>query len=89
LLLRGDARRREAVPVLLARNGPDYSLLILLAQRYGFAERLHGLLRALSNIEPDEELEEALELLESMKLGEIEADPRRIQRLLKLYHAAG
>jgi hypothetical protein len=89
LLLRGDARRREAVPVLLAKSRPDYGLLIFLSQKYGVADRLHGLLKALSDVESDEELERALGLLEDMKVGEIKVAPERIERLLRLYDVAG
>ena len=52
LLLKGDARRIDAVPVILAKGGTRWDLLVFLAQKYGTAGRLLGLLRALNHAKP-------------------------------------
>jgi hypothetical protein len=84
-----DARRIEAIPILLAKNRANYSLLIFLSQKYGLSGRLIGLLKALNRITPSEENAMAIEILESMKTKEIKANNKSIEERMRLYGATG
>jgi hypothetical protein len=86
LLLRGDARRVKAVPVILAKGRTNWDLLIFLAQKYGASARLLGLLKALNHIKPAREIGEAIATLESMDVKEVKADERGIEDRLRLYN---
>jgi DNA-binding transcriptional ArsR family regulator len=87
LLLRGDARRREAIPVLLAKNDVDYGLLIFLSQKYGVADRLYGHLLAVADISPAGEIEKAIEFLQNLTAGEVEITSSSIESSPGSYRA--
>jgi hypothetical protein len=87
LMLKGDARRIEAIPILLAKNSANYNLLIFLSQKYGLAGKFIGLLRSLDRIRPSKEIAAAIEILESMKPKEIRVDTKSIYGKMKLYGA--
>jgi len=89
LMLKGDARRIEAIPILLAKNSANYSLLIFLSQKYRLSGRLIGLLRPLDKISPSKKIEAAIEILESMKPKEIRANNKSIEEKMRLYGAIG
>ncbi len=88
LLLKGGERRIETIPVILAKNEVNYDLLIFLSRKYGVAERLLGLLKALERAKPDDGLRRAIQALEIMQVSEKKADEASIVQKLKLYNAA-
>ncbi len=88
LLMKGDARRKEAVPVILAKNKASYELLVFLSQKYGFSDRLLGLLKVLARIVSKPDAEAAIRVLEVMKIKEIKADKTSIMEKMRLYNAA-
>lgn len=89
LLTGKDARRLDAIPVILAKNQANYNLLVFLSQKYNVSGRLLGLLKALNRIKPEKRLETAIDTLEAMKVGEVEADQSSIRERLRLYNAIG
>jgi hypothetical protein len=89
LMMKGDARRIEAIPILLAKNKPNYGLLIFLSEKYGLSGRLFGLLKALDKIKPSKETGAAIEILEFLKPKEITANSKSIREKMRLYGAIG
>ena len=88
IMISNDARRINAIPVMLAKNKAKYSLLIFLSLKYGLEGRLLGILRALDMIKPTRENEMAIRILESLKTAEIQPDVKSIQENMRLYSAA-
>ena len=89
ILLNGDARRVDAVPVILAKGRTYWNLLIFLAQKYGASAKLLGLLRALNHIKPAKEASEAIAALESKDVKEVKVDEKDIEDRLRLYNVIG
>ncbi len=87
ILMKEDARRIDAIPILLAKNNANYSLLISLSQKYRLSARLLGLLKALNKINSTRETKSAIEILEALSTKEIKADDRSIERKMRLYRA--
>lgn len=88
LLLQTDARRIEAVPVLLAKNDFNSNLLAFLSQKFGTSGKLLGLLKALQNIKPKREVEETTKLLGIYGVKKMQVDERSILKRMRLYNAA-
>ncbi len=86
-LMKEDARRIDAIPILLAKNNANYSLLIFLSQKYRLSARLSGLLKALNKINPTRETQSAIEILETLSTREIRADEKSIEQKMRLYNA--
>lgn len=91
-LLKGDKRRIEAIPVIISKrirtDKPlNYRLLIFLAEKYGKAGKLLGLLNALQKIKHDENLKKAIQLLEKLEVKEEKADSAAIKQKMRLYNA--
>lgn len=89
ILMKQDARRIDAVPILLAKNKASYSLLIFLSQKYGISARLLGLLKALNKIRPMTEAALAIEILQRLNTEEVKADEKSIESKMRLYNAIG
>ncbi len=87
VLMKEDARRIEAIPILLAKNNANYSLLIFLSQKYRLSPRLLGLLKVLNKIRATKEAAAAIGILETLSTKEIKADERSIERKMRLYRA--
>jgi len=87
ILIRGDARRIEAVTILLAKNRPRYNVLLFLCGKYGKLEKLLGLLKASNRIVKNEERENAIKILEKLETKEEKADEKAIRQKMRLYHA--
>lgn len=87
IMLKKDERRIQAIPIILAKNRPNYNLLTFLAQKYGQSDRLLGLLKALNKITPKKEVGEAIRGLEAMNAKEIKANVTNIKGKMRLYHA--
>lgn len=87
ILISGDARRAEAVPILLAKNRPRYSILLFLCKKYGKLGKLLGLLKALDKIKKTGDAENAIKIMEKMKVKEEPPDEKAIKQKMGLYHA--
>ncbi len=87
ILIKDDARRIEAIPVLLAKNSVNYNLLVFLSQKYGISGRLLGLLKALGKIVDMEEVREVIRSLEAMDVREVKANQASIRERMRLYNA--
>ncbi len=87
ILMKGDARRIEAIPIILAKNKPNYGLLIFLSQKYRLSGRLLGLLSVLERTRHSKETAAAIGILESLGTKEIGADDRSIAQKMRLYNA--
>jgi len=88
LLMSGDARRIEAIPIIIAKNGFSGNLLVFLSQKFGQAEKLMGLLKILEKIKQMEEVSKTIRLLEILNVNEIESDEEAILQKMRLYNAA-
>jgi hypothetical protein len=88
LLLSGDARRIEAIPIIIAKNDFKSNVMIFLAQKFGLSGRLLGLLRILQDIKHTKEVSRAMRLLEALDVKETQADERSILDKMRLYDAA-
>lgn len=87
ILMKDDARHIEAIPIILAKNKPNYDLLIFLSQKYRLSSRLLGLLKALERTSHSEDTATAVGILESLGTKEIRADDRSIAEKMRLYNA--
>lgn len=86
ILMKDDARRKNAIPIILAKSKANYALLIFLAQKYGLSGKLLGLMKALKKIKPVAELHEAIRTLEAMDVKETKADEKAIKAKMRLYN---
>lgn len=89
VLLGGNERRVAAVPVLLAKNEIDYSLLVFLSQKYGFAEKLLGTLVALIKVAPSREIERAVAAMSGGGVIPAKMDEAHVRQALRLYGVRG
>ncbi|MGO8806898.1 MAG: hypothetical protein ACLQO7_09910 [Candidatus Bathyarchaeia archaeon] len=88
LLLSDDARRLEAIPIILAKNNYRSNLLTFLCQKYRISGKLLGLLISLQNIKPNDNIRDTISLLEILKEEqETPADEESIRRNMMLYNA--
>ena len=87
ILLQDDARRIQAIPILLTKNKINYNILIFLCKKYKKAEKLLGLIKTLNRIKKDRETEYAIKILETMKIIEIKANEKSIEQKMRLYDA--
>lgn len=92
MITQGDARRMEAVPVLLSKNRANYDILIFLSQKFRFSEKLLGLLHALAEVAPKAhertEVKFAIKELEELKIKPVAVDRKSIKEKMRLYNAA-
>jgi len=90
ILFQNDARRIDAIPIILAKNSDktNYDLLLFLARKYGFGGRIFGILRTMRNIVAHgmKEIDEPIRLLEAMKIEEIKANEKSMKEKLRLYN---
>jgi len=89
LLMRGDARRINAIPGILSNNKANRSLLVFLSQKYGLSGKLLGLLRIMHKTRPEENISIVISILEELTLREIKADEEAVARNMRSYNAAG
>jgi hypothetical protein len=87
ILITEDARRNDAIPMLMTKSRASYNLLIFLSQKYHVSPKLLGLLIALNNIAPKNELSQAIQSLETLHTIAKKADQRSIERKMTLYGA--
>ena len=90
ILFQKDARRIDAIPIIIAKNSKkmNYDLLLFLSRKYNFEGRILGILRALRNLVAHamKAIDEPIRLLETMKIEEIKADRRSIKEKMRLYN---
>ena len=84
LILTNEARRLEAIPIILAKNDFNENVLAFLSQKYRTAGKLLGLLRALQKFD---KIENAISILETFSEEEIPSNEKSIQRNMELYNA--
>jgi len=87
ILIQNDARRVEAIPILLTKNKTEYSLLTFLCKKYGKAGKLLGLLKAMNKIQGDAKTRDTIKTLEILGLREEKADEKSIREKMRLYDA--
>jgi hypothetical protein len=87
ILMKGEARRINAIPILLSKNTANYNLLIFLSQKYGLSGRLLGLLRAMHKIKPQGKIAIMMEIMKELGAKEIKADENAIAQNMRLYNA--
>ncbi|MEO9307499.1 MAG: hypothetical protein ABI342_04200 [Nitrososphaera sp.] len=90
IIFQNDARRIDAIPVILAKNSDktNYDILLFLARKYGFGGRILGILKTLRNlmVHGMKMIDEPIRLLEAMKIEEIKANQKSIKEKLRLYN---
>jgi hypothetical protein len=89
ILMKGDARRINAIPAILSKNKANYNLLTFLSQKYGLSSRLLGLLKAMNKIKPQEKTALAINILEELATKEIKADEESVARNMRSHNAVG
>jgi len=87
LLMSGDARRIEAIPIIIAKNTINSNLLVFLTQKFGQSEKLKGILKILDKTKPMEEVSKTVRLLEILNVNEIESDEGAIIQKMRMYNA--
>jgi hypothetical protein len=87
ILLKDDARRIEAIAIILAKNKFKSNILAFLSQKFQTAGRLIGILKILYKISPKSEIEETIDILKAFNAEEIPADEASIKQKLELYNA--
>jgi DNA-binding PadR family transcriptional regulator len=87
LLLSGDARRIQAIPILLAKNQANYALLLFLSRKYGAHGKLLGLMQALAKHNEDPSLREAIRILERERVQAAKVNEAAIEETLRTYNA--
>ncbi len=90
ILFQNDARRTDAIPIMIAKNTKkiNYDLLLFLSRKYNFEGRILGMLRTLRNLVAHamKGVDEPIRLLEAMKIEEIKADQKSIKEKMRLYN---
>lgn len=90
IIFHNDARRMDAIPIILAKNSKktSYDLLLFLARRYDFEGKILGILKALRNLVAHgmANIDEPIRLLEAMKIEEIKANTKSMKEKLRLYN---
>lgn len=89
IMFHNDARRMDAIPIILAKNKKtSYDLLLFLARRYNFEGKIFGILKALRNlvVHGMTNIDEPIRLLEAMKIEEIKANAKVMKEKLRLYN---
>jgi hypothetical protein len=87
ILMKGDTRRVNAIPVLLSKNTANYRLLAFLSQKYGQSGRLLGLVKAMHALKPRREAALMIDMMEELGVEEIKADKNAIAQVMRLYNA--
>lgn len=92
ILLKGDARRIESIPILLRKKTRGdgrpiyYNLLIFLSMKYKTAGKLLGFLKILNKSLPDRESRNAIKIIEKIGICAEKVDKAAINRKMRLYY---
>ena len=92
IMFHDDARRIDAIPVIITKNPKiSYDLLLFLARKYGFGGKILGILRTLRNLVAHgmKTVDEPIRLLEAMRIKEVKANAKSIKEKLRLYDVTG
>jgi hypothetical protein len=87
ILLKDDARKIEAIAIILSKNKFKSNILAFLSQKFQTAGRLMGILKILQKIKPKSEIEETIAILQAFNSKELPADEGSIRQKLELYNA--
>ncbi len=89
LLIKNDARRIDAIPMLLAKNNGKihYPMLVFLCRKYGKGGALLGLLNALGKLKPTIGAAFAAKMLEAMGEKKEKPNETAIKQKMVLYDA--
>jgi len=87
ILLQNDARLLEAIPIILAKNSFKTNLIAFLSQKFETTGKLLGLLKILQALKPKPEVNETIDILETLNIEEIPADKESILQKMRLYNA--
>jgi hypothetical protein len=87
VLLQDDARRLRSIPILLMKNEINYNLLIFLCKKYKKMGELFGILKTLNKIKENNEIKNAIMILETIKTKEVKMDEKSILEKMRLYDA--
>jgi len=82
-----NARLAASIPIILAKNKADYSLLIFLAKKFGFADKLLGLLGAVEKLKPTKEAAAAIRVLETLGAKAAKVNLKDLEGNMRLYDA--
>lgn len=90
MLAKEDARLIEAVPVILAKQKVNYSMLFFIAQKFRLLDSLLGILKTFKEILPQKsnEVDYVIEAMKEMDVNEAAVNKNSIKEKLRLYHAA-
>lgn len=89
IMFHGDARRIDAIPVIIAKNPKiSYDLLLFLARKYEFGGKMLGILRTLRNLVAPgmKTVDGPIRLLEAMGVEEVKPNTKSIKEKLRLYN---
>ena len=89
IMFHDDARRIDAIPVIIAKNPKiSHDLLLFLARKYGFGGKMLGMLRILRNLAAHgmKAVDEPIRLLEATGVEEARANAKSIKEKLRLYN---
>lgn len=90
IMFHNDARRMDAIAIILAKNSEktSYDLLLFLARRYSFEGKMLGIFKALRDlvIHGISNIDEPIRLLETLKIEEIKANTKSMKEKLRLYN---
>lgn len=89
ILMKGDARRINSIPILLSKNTTNYNLLIFLSQKSGLTNTLLGLLKVMGKIKPQKKVTTIVDTLEELNTKEINADANAVSQNMRSYNAVG
>jgi hypothetical protein len=64
ILMKGDARRINGIPMLLSKNPVNCNLLIFLSHKYGLSDRLLGILESMHNAKPREKIATMVDIIQ-------------------------
>ena len=87
ILLQEDARRTEAIPIILAKTKHNSNVLAFLSQKFDTAGKLLGLLYVLQEIKPTSETQDTIAFLKAFNPEVLPADKESILQKMRLYHA--
>jgi hypothetical protein len=88
ILLEGDARKRNAIPIILAKRSKEtnYDLLMFLSKKYATIENLFPYLKILCDIRSSDKLRERIHELERSGISEAKIDIADIRKKMRLYN---
>ena len=88
ILLKGDARKRDAIPIILAKNADktNYDLLLFLSKKYSVLEKLFSYLKILYEVKPSDKLRECIYMLKHSGISEAKIDIKDVRKKMRLYN---